>query len=278
VVVHGMEGNPIQEWLTYAEAGERLGVSPEAVRAKAIRKAWRRQAGNDGKARILVPPEILHASVQQPLHGRSTPVVQQPINGRSSPVRKLGDQGMLTALREHISTLRDDNERLRGDLAAEKERSASAAAALAHADRATTELKTDIERLTAELAGERAELAAERTRADRATTELKGNIARLESNLAVERMARRADQNHLAAERAARQADQEHAAARRADQEQQLATARAAADKATAELVDLARRLAAIAETQAAAETAEAEPEPPRRSAMGRAWRWFLRN
>jgi hypothetical protein len=37
-VAHGMESNPIQEWLTYAEAGERLGVSPEAVRAKAIRK------------------------------------------------------------------------------------------------------------------------------------------------------------------------------------------------------------------------------------------------
>src|SRR6516165_8021050 len=66
-------------------------------------------------------------------------------------------------------------------------------------------LKTDIERLTAELAGERA--------------------------------------------------------ARQADQEQQLAAARAAADRATAELVELARRLATIAETpQTSAETAEAEP------------------
>jgi hypothetical protein len=93
-------------------------------------------------------------------------------------------------------------------------------------------LKTDIERLTAELASERA-----------------------------------AHQDQLAAERAARQADQE-----------QLVAARAAADRATAELVELARRLAAIAETQASAETAEAEPEPPRRSALGRAWGWLLRN
>jgi capsule polysaccharide export protein KpsE/RkpR len=59
-------------------------------------------------------------------------------------------------------------------------------------------------------------------------------------------------------------------AERQSDQEQ-LAAARAAADKATAELVELARRLAAIAETQAA------EPEPPRRR-LGRAWGWFLRN
>jgi chromosome segregation ATPase len=107
--------------------------------------------------------------------------------------------------------LKGDVVRLEGELAH----------AQANADRATAELKTDIERLTAELAGERA----------------------------------------------ARQADQV-----------QLAAARAAADRATAELVELARRLAAIAETQTSAETAEAEPEPLRRSKLGRAWGWFLRN
>jgi hypothetical protein len=147
-------------------------------------------------------------------------------------------------------------------------------------------LKREVERLTAELAGERAarqaELAVERTRADGAIAELKGAIARLEGDLAVERVTRRADQkqhqDQLAVERAARQTDQEHAAARQADQEQQLVAARAAADRGTAELVELARRLAAIAETQASAETPEAEPEPPRRSAVGRAWGWFLRN
>jgi hypothetical protein len=58
--------------------------------------------------------------------------------------------------------------------------------------------------------------------------------------------------------------------ARQADHDQQLAAARAAADKATAELVELARRMADIAENQAA------EPEPRRGAA--RAWRWFLRN
>ena len=107
-------------------------------------------------------------------------------------------------------------------------------------------LKTDLERLTAELAGERVgrqgevellkgQLVTERERADRAVTDLTG-------------------------ERAARQADQE-----------QLAAARAAADRATAELVELAKRLAAIAKTQTSAGTAEAEPEPPQRSKLGRA-------
>jgi hypothetical protein len=49
------------------------------------------------------------------------------------------------------------------------------------------------------------------------------------------------------------------------DQAAELVAARVAADKATADLVELARRLAEIT-------------APPRRSRMGRAWGWFLRN
>ena len=95
----------------------------------------------------------------------------------------------------------------------------------------------------------KAELAIERERADRATAELKGQLVteRERGDRAV------AD---LTGERTARQADQD-----------QLTAARAAADKATAELVALAQRFAEIA-----------VPEQPQRSRLGRAWRWFLRN
>jgi hypothetical protein len=67
-------------------------------------------------------------------------------------------------------------------------------------------------------------------------------------------------------------ADIERLTAERQVDRDELALARAAADRATAELVELARRLAAIAETKAAAES-----EPPRHK-LGQAWRWFLRN
>jgi hypothetical protein len=169
--MHGMADDSTPQWLTYAEAGERLGVSAEAVRARVIRKGWRRQLGNDRLARIIIPDDL------------PTPV-QRPVNGQSTPVHR---PSTTDALREHIATLKADNERL---------------------------------------------------------------------------------MTELAGERTARQADQE-----------QLAAARAAADRATVELVELARRLAAIAEAQtaAAAESVEAEPEPPRRR-LGRAWGWFLRN
>ena len=130
---------------------------------------------------MLITADVVRAAAEQP---------------REQP-RKAPNLELVSELRAHIATLKADNERLNGDLDAERQR----------ADRA-------IAGLTA--------LARERT--------------------------------------AARQTDQE-----------QLATARAAADKATAELVALAQRLAAIAE-------AEVGPEPPRRSRIGRAWGWFLRN
>jgi hypothetical protein len=83
---------------------------------------------------------------------------------------------------------------------------------------------------------------------------LKGEVELLKGQLVTER--ERADRAmaEFAGERAAHQ--------------EQLTAARAAADKATAELVELARRLAAIAETQTSA-----KPEPPRHWAI-RAWRW----
>src|SRR6516164_7811145 len=112
-----MSSNETQ-WLTYKQAADKLGVSPQAVRQKAIRGRWHRTKGNDGQARVQVP--------------------DQPYRVRTM-FRQASDGALLDALREHIATL-----------------------------------KTDIERLMAELASERAELAAERTRADGATTELKG--------------------------------------------------------------------------------------------------------
>ncbi len=51
-------------WLTYVELGERLKITPDAARQKAIRGRWRKQKGNDGKARVLVEPEVLQNAVQ----------------------------------------------------------------------------------------------------------------------------------------------------------------------------------------------------------------------
>src|SRR3954452_10643025 len=52
------------EWLTYIEAGERLGVSVEAVRAMARRDGWPKQRANGiGQVvRVQVPPDLFTTS------------------------------------------------------------------------------------------------------------------------------------------------------------------------------------------------------------------------
>jgi chromosome segregation ATPase len=46
-------------WLTYAEAGQLLGVKGDSVRRHAMRAKWKRQQGNEGKALVAVPLDIL---------------------------------------------------------------------------------------------------------------------------------------------------------------------------------------------------------------------------
>ena len=54
-------------WLTYIEAGELLGLSPEAVRSIARRQKWPRQSPNAiGKVvRVLVPADRLRPVVDR---------------------------------------------------------------------------------------------------------------------------------------------------------------------------------------------------------------------
>src|SRR3954451_7640630 len=59
-------------WLTYVELGDRLGITPDAARQKAIRGHWRKQRGNDGKARVLVEAEVLQRTVQTRLNDDHT--------------------------------------------------------------------------------------------------------------------------------------------------------------------------------------------------------------
>jgi len=44
-------------WLTYAQAGERFGLTSDAMRMRARRLGWRSQPGNDGRTLILVPDD-----------------------------------------------------------------------------------------------------------------------------------------------------------------------------------------------------------------------------
>jgi hypothetical protein len=96
---HGMDDSTA-EWLTYEQAAERLHVSPAAVRERALRGGWRRQPGNDGKARVLITSDVVRAAAEQP---------------REQP-RKLPITELVNALREHVATLKGDVPRLGSEL------------------------------------------------------------------------------------------------------------------------------------------------------------------
>ena len=65
-----------EEWFTYIELAERLNVSAEAARQKAIRARWPRRTANDGKAQVKVYVIDVLATMQpafvRPSDSRST--------------------------------------------------------------------------------------------------------------------------------------------------------------------------------------------------------------
>jgi hypothetical protein len=63
--------NDIGEWLTYAEAGQRLGISAAAARQLSRRRGWQRQTPNayGVQAQILVPETALAKPVHSTADG-----------------------------------------------------------------------------------------------------------------------------------------------------------------------------------------------------------------
>jgi hypothetical protein len=136
-------------WLTYAEAGQRLGVSPEAARAKAARKRWRRQVGNDGLARVLLPGDL-------PVTARLRTPGDRPVTSRSTP----GHVQLIKTLESHV-------ESLKAQLATTEARLAGADARSDAADAALIEERAKVGQAIAafaDLAERLEELATERAR------------------------------------------------------------------------------------------------------------------
>ncbi len=50
------------QWLTLADLGRARGISKASAARLVRRHKWRRQAGNDGRVRVLVPPDALEDS------------------------------------------------------------------------------------------------------------------------------------------------------------------------------------------------------------------------
>ncbi|HEY3623416.1 MAG TPA: hypothetical protein VGL12_13705 [Roseiarcus sp.] len=148
------------EWCTYVQAARRLHKSHGAIRQMALRGQLQRVRGNDGKARVLILPDMERAAHEQPERALS-----------AQPERAAHDGVLVHALESHIKTLQADNEALTQDLAATR------ADLSAH----VASLKTENERLAGQLAGAEARAGEEAAKTAQAIAAFKSLAERLEA-------------------------------------------------------------------------------------------------
>lgn len=105
------------DWLTYAEAAARLGIKPESVKKRAIRRGWPRQAGNDGLARIRLPDDLPAPSVPGPVPSPAAPDTAGDKTGDDTRERLAAAETEIRLLRERLTDLTADRDALRDALA-----------------------------------------------------------------------------------------------------------------------------------------------------------------
>ena len=106
-----------EEWLTYSDLGERLGISSEAARQKAIRARWPRRLALDGRAQVQVDLEAEGAASATRRRGEDA-----PSDARPEVITPPSNASMLDALERHIQTLKAVAETADGALVRERQR------------------------------------------------------------------------------------------------------------------------------------------------------------
>ena len=119
----------MDEWLSYAEAAERLNTTVEAVRLRALRGRWQKTIGNDKRPRIRLP-EGWSNDVQTTVERRE----RKARNGGRTSFERTVDQALVTALESHIKTLQAENEAFKEQYVAAEARAERQAAEFAARD------------------------------------------------------------------------------------------------------------------------------------------------
>ena len=203
--------NGVSDWLTYAEAGARFGVSAEAVRQLAMRRKWPRRRPNDdpfGRVQVLIPD---HTEIK-PRTG-----VQHP-DERPSDARPIAELDTQRDALEHERERADraemtaDLERERADQAEILRQQATQRAEAADADRRAADTRVAEAEADRRVAEARAD--DERARSDALRERLEAMQAQLamaeaEAKAAHDRAGMSGEQQAAAEQRAA--ADRERA-------------------------------------------------------------------
>jgi hypothetical protein len=104
-------------WLTYDELSSELGIARESARQLVIRKRWSKNKGNDGKARIGVPEELLQARTSADTGDGTSPDTSH--DPSESPSADTGDDpSVIRVLTRHIERLEKERDALADRLSA----------------------------------------------------------------------------------------------------------------------------------------------------------------
>ena len=182
------------EWWTYAEIGERLGISPEAARQRAMRHEWTRRTGNSGKAECRLDLDELAAS--QPPTPPSKPQGDDPSDmgptAGQPPVEPPSDGRTLDAM---IASLRELVERADAEAGRERERAAD--------ERSRADRERDrADGIAAELARVRADAAADVASVERNVSDLRRAVEAMREPIADARAREAALESRIEAVRA----------------------------------------------------------------------------
>lgn len=109
-------------WMTYKAAGERMGLQPSAVAARARRGRWPKRLRNDtGEAEVLVPAEALDTSPAKPPGTQAAPAPATsapPLTAEALQAALAPLQALLDREAQDRRTLQAQADALRDELAA----------------------------------------------------------------------------------------------------------------------------------------------------------------
>ncbi len=106
----------MDEWLTYQQAGQRHGVSAQAIRQRAIRGNWQRRLSNEGVALVRLPDGV----IIRPKNKREHPVELSNEQVKQNSVDPVSER-LIAALEAHIATLQAELSFAREELLVERQ-------------------------------------------------------------------------------------------------------------------------------------------------------------
>jgi len=104
-------GDDPEMWLTYDEAASRLGILPDSVRRRAAARKWPRRLGNDGRARVRIPPDAIPPDIWGDVTPARTPDASAELNEARVEISAL--KAELAGVRDRLSDTQADRDRWR---------------------------------------------------------------------------------------------------------------------------------------------------------------------